>query len=271
MADQMPEPDPVALADAHAILDAARSVTVLTGAGISTDSGIPDFRGPNGLWTRNPKAERLAHIDHYVRDPEVRALAWQGRLQWIESAPEPNAGHRALVELERRGVLYALVTQNVDGLHQAAGHDPARVVEVHGTIHEVVCLSCDAREPAGPTLDRVRSGESDPHCLRCGGLLKSATISFGQGLRPTDLARAFEAAESCDVLLAVGSSLSVYPVAGMVPHARRSGASVVIVNAEATEMDELADVVVRGSLSLILPQLVGPGAPGTGGMDDVAE
>ncbi|WP_334142017.1 SIR2 family NAD-dependent protein deacylase [Rhabdothermincola sp.] len=257
MADWMPEPDPAAIAAARALLEGARSVTVLTGAGISTDSGIPDFRGPNGLWTKNPKAERTAHIDHYVRDPEVRVLAWQGRLRWIELAPEPNAGHRALVELERRGVLHSLVTQNIDGLHQAAGHDPARVVEVHGTIHEVVCLACERREPAGPTLDRVRAGEADPRCLDCGGLLKSATISFGQGLRPEDLTRAFDAAEACDLLLAAGSTLSVYPVAGMVPHAKRAGATILIVNAEPTEMDPLADLVVHGSLSRILPELVG--------------
>lgn len=271
MADVMPEPDPVALAEACAVLEVARSVTVLTGAGISTDSGIPDFRGPNGLWTKNPKAERTAHIDSYVRDPEVRALAWQGRLRWIDRAPQPNAGHRALVELERRGVLHSLVTQNVDGLHQAAGHDPARVVEVHGTIHEVVCLSCDLREPAGPTLERVRAGEADPHCLRCGGLLKSATISFGQSLRPIDLDRAFDAAEACDVFLAVGSTLSVYPVAGMVPHAKRSGARILIVNGERTEMDPLGDIVLRGSLSRILPELVGLGTAETVGMGDMAE
>jgi NAD-dependent deacetylase len=252
-----PPPPPAAtIAAARRLLDEAQAVTVLTGAGISTDSGIPDFRGPNGLWTRNPKAEQTSNIEYYVRDPEVRVLAWQGRVAWIDRRPEPNAGHRALVALERRGVLHTLVTQNIDGLHQAAGSDPERVVEVHGTIREVICLSCDFREQAEPTLARVQAGEPDPPCLDCGGLLKSATISFGQALVPADIDRAAEAARHCDLLLAVGSTLSVYPVAGLVPLAKRAGAPVVIVNGDPTEMDDLADVVVRGSISEALGLLV---------------
>jgi NAD-dependent deacetylase len=242
---------------ARALLDAAARVTVLTGAGISTDSGIPDFRGPNGVWTRNPKAEQTSNIEHYVRDPEVRRLAWEGRIRWMEEPRSPNDGHRALVPLDEQGRLVALVTQNIDGLHQAAGSDPARVVEIHGTVHEVVCLSCGDRGPMDDTLERVRAGEADPACLACGGLLKSATISFGQSLVEADLARAFDAAGSCDALLAVGSTLGVYPVAAMVPMAARAGARVVIVNAERTEMDDLADVVVRGSISEVLPRIVG--------------
>jgi NAD-dependent deacetylase len=236
--------------------EAAR-VTVLTGAGISTDSGIPDFRGPNGLWTKNPKAERTSNIDYYVSDPEVRRLAWQGRINWMTEPRSPNDGHRALVQLDRRGTLDTLVTQNIDGLHQAAGSDPARVVEIHGTIHEVVCLACEARTPMNDTLERVRAGEEDPSCLVCRGMLKSATISFGQNLVPADLDRAMEAAQACDLLLAVGSTLSVYPVAAMVPLAKRQGAAIVIVNAERTELDDLADVVLRGSISEILPAVLG--------------
>ena len=253
-------PDDLAeeLERAHQLLARARRVVVLTGAGISTDSGIPDFRGPNGLWTTNPKAERTSHIDHYLADPEVRVLAWQGRLAWREAQRRPNAGHRALVDLERAGRLDTLVTQNVDGLHQAAGSDPARVVEIHGTVREVACLSCGERSPMEPTLDRVRAGEADPRCLSCGGLLKSATISFGQSLVEADLERAFGAAERADLLLAVGSTLGVYPAAAVVPTAARAGAEVVIVNAERTEMDDLADVVVRGSISEVLPALVAP-------------
>jgi NAD-dependent deacetylase len=243
--------------DAAALLAAAGRVTVLTGAGISTDSGIPDFRGPNGLWTKDPKAERTSNIEYYVTDPEVRRLAWQGRLRWVEQPREPNPGHRAVVALDRRGALHALVTQNIDGLHQAAGLDPAKVVEIHGTMREVICLDCGSRSPADPTLERVRAGEDDPPCLDCGGMLKSATISFGQSLVPEDLDRAFAAAASCDLLLAVGSTLSVYPVAAMVPTARQSGARVVILNAEPTDMDDLADVVVRGSISELLPAIVG--------------
>jgi NAD-dependent deacetylase len=247
-----------AIGRARDLLARARAVTVLTGAGISTDSGIPDFRGPNGLWTRNPKAEQTSNIEYYLRDPEVRALAWQGRVAWIDRDPQPNDGHRALVELERRGILHTLVTQNIDGLHQKAGSDPERVVEVHGTIREVVCLSCGLRDDARPTLARVEAGEADPACLECGGLLKSATISFGQSLVPDDIDRATRAAAQCDVLLAIGSTLSVYPVAGLVPLAKRAGAAVVIVNGDATDMDELADVVVRGSISEALGELMAP-------------
>jgi NAD-dependent deacetylase len=261
--DAFPEPDAAALADARALLDGAQTVTVLTGAGMSTDSGIPDFRGPQGLWTKNPKAERTSNIEYYVRDPEVRRLAWQGRLAWLANPRHPNAGHRALLELERRGALHTLVTQNVDGLHQAAGTSPDLVVEVHGTIHETACLSCGLRGPIQATLDRVEAGEPDPQCLECGGLLKSATVSFGQSLDPGDLLRAERAAEECDLLLAVGSTLSVYPVAAMVPIAGRAGARIVIVNAEPTEMDDLADVVVRGSISDVLEVLLSTGGSGS--------
>ena len=170
------------------------SVVVLTGAGISTDSGIPDFRGPNGVWTKNPKAEKLATLQHYVADPEVRKLAWQTRLDSPAWTAEPNAGHRAIVTLERRGKLHTLVTQNIDELHQRAGTDPARVVEVHGTMRQVVCLACDERAPMERALDRVRAGEEDPACRTCGGILKSATISFGQALVAADLQRAERAA-----------------------------------------------------------------------------
>jgi NAD-dependent deacetylase len=245
------------LATARRLVEEATRIVVLTGAGISTDSGIPDFRGPNGLWTKDPKAERTSNIEYYVADPEVRRLAWQGRIRWMAQPRRPNAGHRALVDLERRGGLDTLVTQNIDGLHQAAGTDPTRVVEIHGTIHEVVCLGCGDRSPMGPTLERVMAGEDDPACLVCGGMLKSATISFGQNLVERDLERAFDASAACDLLLAVGSTLSVYPVAAMVPTAGRAGAQVVIVNAERTEMDDVADVVLRGPIGTILPALVG--------------
>lgn len=235
----------------------AGRITVLTGAGISTDSGIPDFRGPSGVWTRNPEAEKLATLDHYLSDPAVRVAAWRSRLDHQAWAAEPNAGHRALVDLERSGRLRLLVTQNVDGLHQAAGSDPDRVVEVHGTMRDAQCLTCGWRGPMQETLERVRHGEDDPPCLHCGGILKSATISFGQQLVARDLEAAFAAAADCDLLLAVGTTLSVYPVANMVPIAHRAGVPVIILNAEPTEMDRLAAVVLRGSISELLPTLVG--------------
>ena len=235
----------------------SRRVVALTGAGISTESGIPDFRGPQGVWTQNPKAEKLSDIRFYMADPEVRRLAWQQRVAHPAWKAKPNAGHLALVSLERRGRLHALVTQNIDGLHQAAGNSPDKVVEVHGTMHEVVCMRCDWRGPMQATLDRVRAGEEDPPCRSCGGILKSATISFGQPLVPRVIERAMRAAEKADLLLAIGTSLAVYPVAGAVPLAKSAGAKVVIVNAEPTAMDDMADAVLRGTIGEILPRLVG--------------
>jgi NAD-dependent protein deacetylase/lipoamidase len=236
-------------------IEAARRLVVLTGAGISTDSGIPDFRGPQGVWTRNPEAEKQSTIQHYVADPDVRRRAWRSRLDSPAWSAQPNAGHRALVTLERRGTLDTLITQNIDGLHQVAGSSPERVVEVHGTMREVVCLACGERAAMERALARVRAGEEDPPCRTCGGILKSATISFGQSLVAKDIARAEQAARRCDLMLAVGTKLSVWPVAGVVPVAKESGARVVIVNAEPTEMDPLADVLFRGAIGDILPRL----------------
>ena len=231
----------------------ASRVVALTGAGISTESGIPDFRGPQGVWTRNPTAEKLSNIHYYMSDPEVRRLAWQSRLEHPAWHAKPNAGHLALVALERRGTLHALVTQNIDGLHQLAGNSPAKVIEVHGTMREVMCMACAWRGPAGPVLDRVRAGEADPPCTACGGILKSATISFGQPLVPHVIDRAMRVAEQADVLLAIGTSLQVYPIAGAVPAAKAAGARVVIVNAQPTPCDDIADAVLRQPIGDVLP------------------
>ena len=235
---------------------AARRICVLTGAGISTDSGIPDYRGPNGVWTRDPDAEKLVTLSYYLADPEIRRRAWRMRRDLQDGDVLPNAGHRALADLERQGRLLALITQNVDGLHQAAGSTPARVLEVHGTVHGVECLSCSDRTTMRSALDRVDTGEPDPACLRCGGILKSATVSFGQELDQQVLAAAAEAAADCDVFLAVGTSLQVWPVAGLTEIAAASGARVVIVNAEPTPFDDLADLVVREPIGTALPRLV---------------
>src|SRR5215831_12913196 len=241
---------------ASACLSQSRRVVVLTGAGISTESGIPDFRGPQGVWTKNPKAEKLSDIRYYMADPEVRRLAWQHRLAHPAWHAKPNLGHMALVSLERSGRLHALVTQNIDGLHQLAGNSPDKVVEVHGTMHEVVCMACGWRGPMQDTLARVRAGEEDPACRSCAGILKSATISFGQSLVPQVIDRAMRAAGEADLLLAIGTSLSVYPVAGAVPVAKSAGAKVVILNAEPTPMDDVADAVLRGTIGEVLPKLV---------------
>lgn len=248
--------DSRSLDDALRLVGAARRITVLTGAGISTSSGIPDFRGPNGLWTKNPKAEKMATLKHYLEDPEVRELAWQNRIHSPAWTARPNDGHLALVELERQGRLHALVTQNIDELHQRAGNDPDRVIEVHGTMFTSVCWSCGDKLPMETTLERVRAGEADPPCRECGGVLKSDTISFGQALVPEVIARAMAAAEACDLFLAIGSTLSVFPAANAVPRAKAAGAKVVIVNGGPTEMDRFADALVVGDIGEVLPGLV---------------
>jgi NAD-dependent deacetylase len=256
--------DPLAdLGRARALLERARRIVVLTGAGISTDSGIPDFRGPQGVWTKDPAAEKAATLQAYMSDPELRRRSWQRRLDSPLWQAAPNKGHTALVDLERNGRLDTLVTQNIDGLHQRAGTDPDRIIEIHGTAAEVVCLQCGHRQGAEPVHERVRAGELDPTCREagrdetvCGGMLKSAVISFGQDLVAADLRRAELAAAGCDLLLAVGSTLGVFPAAGLVPIAARTGASVVIINGGPTELDDLADLVLHGSISDVLPPLV---------------
>lgn len=233
----------------------AKRVVALTGAGISTESGIPDFRGPQGIWTLSPEAQELSDINHYMTDPEVRKRSWQARLVHPAFSAAPNDGHRAFAELESRGCLETLVTQNIDGLHQKAGSAPDRIIEIHGTIHDVICMSCQERAPMQRALDRVRTGESDPPCRSCGGILKSATISFGQSLVPEDLDRSFEAAASCDLFIAAGTSLSVTPVAYLPQVALERGARLVIINAQPTPFDDYADAVYREPLGVVLPQL----------------
>jgi NAD-dependent deacetylase len=234
-------------------VDAARRIVALTGAGISTDSGIPDFRGPQGVWTRNPAAEKMSNIHYYVADPEVRKASWQNRLASPAWTAKPNPGHLALVELEKRRKLHALITQNIDELHQLAGNSAQRVIEVHGTMRKFMCLGCGMRGPMQLVLERVRAGEADPPCRDCGGILKSDTISFGQQLVPEVIDRAMQAAAEAEVFLAVGTSLQVYPVAGAVDVARRAGARIVIVNAEPTPYDGVADAVFNEPISAVLP------------------
>ncbi len=243
--------------DVRRRIDAAERVVVLTGAGISTESGIPDFRGPRGVWTRNPAAEKQSTIQNYLADPEVRKAAWRARVDSPAWSARPNAGHRALVALERRGKLHALVTQNIDELHQRAGSSPEKVVEVHGSMRRVLCWECGRRAPMEEALARVRAGEDDPPCPVCGGIQKSDTISFGQALVPEVIERALRVAGEADLLLAIGTTLQVQPVAGMVPIAARAGAAIVIVNDQPTAMDALADVVVRAQIGAVLAAVCG--------------
>ena len=244
------------LQDVRRWVDAAQRIVVLTGAGISTDSGIPDFRGPQGVWTKNPLAEKLSNIHYYMADPEVRKAAWLSRMDHTAWKAKPNPGHLALAKLEQRGKLHALITQNIDELHQMAGNSAAKVIEVHGTMRKVVCMSCGMTAPMQKALDRVRAGEADPPCRDCGGILKSATISFGQALVPEVIDAAMRATQQADLLLSIGTSLQVYPIAGVVPLARDAGAKIVIMNGEPTPFDDIADAVFRDPISALLPQLV---------------
>ena len=245
------------IAEVRSWIDAASRIVALTGAGISTDSGIPDFRGPRGVWTKDPLAEKLSNIHHYLADAEVRKASWQNRLRSAAWEAKPNAGHLALVSLERRGKLHALVTQNIDELHQIAGNSPGRVVEVHGTMRKFMCWGCGTRGPMQSVLERVRAGEEDPRCEDCGGILKSDTISFGQNLVPEVIDRAMRVAGEADLFLSVGTSLQVYPIAGAVDIARQAGAKIVILNAQPTPFDGVADAVLPGSISEVLPAICG--------------
>ncbi|MFI7499987.1 SIR2 family NAD-dependent protein deacylase [Streptomyces sp. NPDC049687] len=231
-------------------------VALLSGAGISTDSGIPDYRGPNGLWRKDPEAEKLVTYEYYMRDPEIRRRSWQMRRKNRTLAAEPNAAHRAVVDLERSGVPVRVITQNVDGLHQLAGLPARKVLELHGTARQFVCTECHARGPMEDALARLDAGEEDPPCLECGGILKSATVMFGQRLDPVVLGEAVAITKACQVFLAVGSSLQVQPAAGLAGVAAEHGARLIIVNAEPTPYDELAADVVREPIGTALPRLL---------------
>lgn len=233
----------------------AGSVVALTGAGISTESGVPDFRGPKGVWTLNPEAEKKAHISHYMSDRDWRIQTWKFRLDHAALKAEPNPGHIALAQLERKGRLHTLITQNIDGLHQKAGSSIERLIEIHGTVHEVMCMNCGERAPMERALARVRAGEEDPPCRTCGGILKSATISFGQQLVPEDVERSEQAAASCDTFLAIGSTLVVYPVAYLPEVALKAGGRLIIFNNEPTAYDRVAHAVFRDGLGEILTRL----------------
>lgn len=241
---------------ARELFSGAGRITALTGAGLSTGAGIPDFRGPNGVWTKNPGAQRLTHIDSYVSDPEIRKQAWQARAANPAWDAVPTAGHRAFVELAERGCLRAVLTQNIDELHQRGGLEPELVLELHGSMFGTVCLSCGATGTMRDALARVSAGEDDPPCRDCGGIQKSSTISFGQALDEEVIRRSQEAAASCDLFLAAGTSLGVFPAAGFAELAVRAGADLVICNAEATPFDDQAAAVLREPLDEVLPALV---------------
>jgi NAD-dependent deacetylase len=231
-------------------------VAILTGAGISTDSGIPDYRGPGGLWRRDPGAEKLVTYGCYMADPEIRRRSWQMRRETLAARPAPNAAHRAIADLERSGVPVRVITQNVDGLHQLAGMPGRKVLELHGTAGSVLCTGCQAQTATRDAITRIEAGEPDPRCLDCGGILKTATVMFGEELDPAVLDKAAAIARACQVMFAVGTSLQVYPAAGLVAIAAAGGARLVIVNAEPTPYDDQADQVVREPIGTALPRLL---------------
>ncbi|MDA5141280.1 MULTISPECIES: SIR2 family NAD-dependent protein deacylase [Streptomyces] len=239
-------------------------VAILSGAGVSTDSGIPDYRGPNGLWRRDPEAEKLVTYEYYMADPEIRRRSWLMRRETAALHAEPNAAHRAVADLERRGVPVRVLTQNVDGLHQLAGVSARKVLELHGTARACVCTGCGARGPMADALARIEAGEDDPPCLDCGGVLKPATVMFGERLDPVVLGEAAAISKACQVFVAVGTSLQVEPAAGLAGVAVEHGARLIVVNAEPTPYDDLADEVVREPIGTALPELLrGLGSPGT--------
>lgn len=214
-------------------------------------SGIPDFRGPNGIWkTTDPNRYT---IESYVSDRDVRIERWKTRLESRYSNAEPNAAHLAVTRLQRAGLVPVVVTQNIDGLHQKAG--TVNVIELHGTTSEAMCLQCDRRLPIAIVLDRVREGDEDPHCELCDGLLKTATISFGQQLVAADMERAREEARLADVCITVGSTLSVWPAAAVPVETVREGGRLVIVNEGATDLDGMASALLSGRAGTVLPEL----------------
>ncbi|WP_405451848.1 NAD-dependent deacetylase [Streptomyces achromogenes] len=231
-------------------------VALLSGAGISTDSGIPDYRGPNGLWRRDPEAEKLVTYEHYMADAEIRRRSWLMRRDSGALGARPNAAHRAVAELERSGVPVRVLTQNVDGLHQLAGLPARKVLELHGSARSVLCTRCHARGPMEEALARVGAGEPDPPCRECGGILKPATVMFGERLDPVVLGEAAAIAKACQVFIAVGSSLQVQPAAGLAGVAADHGARLVVVNAEPTPYDDRADEVIREPIGTALPALL---------------
>lgn len=252
--------DPISrLAD---LLRTSRRVTTFTGAGVSTESGIPDFRSPGGVWTRYDPRDFT--FDRYVDSADVRARSWAMRREFFGKGIEPNAAHRAIARIEASGRGHGVITQNIDGLHQLAGS--TEVVEIHGTARQVTCIGrrpragipdgCGFSAPHTWAIERLDAGDPDPACPRCGGLVKSATVSFGQVLPESVLERAAELVATAELVLTVGSSLQVWPAADLPLWALRAGVPLAIVNDEPTPMDDFAEVVVRGRAGEVLPTAV---------------
>jgi len=239
--------DMEAVAAAARLIHQARKIVVFTGAGISTESGIPDFRSPGGIWSQYNQDDLT--YQKFRSHEKYRKLYWQydrARYPAMKNA-RPNAAHRAVVEIERSGRLLALITQNIDGLHQDAGSSPDNIYELHGTVREVGCLDCSTRWVREEITDMMdREGIEVPYCPHCGGPLKCATIAFGQALPPDVLEASFDRARTCDLFLTVGSSLVVQPAALLPNEARRAGARLILVNLSTTPYDQIMDIIIRG-------------------------
>lgn len=242
-------------AEATELIAHSKQIVGFTGAGISTESGIPDFRSPGGVWSTN----RMIYFDEFLNDRAARIEAWrQKALVWPEMRDAmPNAGHLAFAELERQGKLLAMITQNIDGLHQRAGHSPEMVIELHGTMTHAECLTCHVRITMDEALARIAAGDAAPECEECGGLLKPATVSFGQPMPALAMQMAALAAQQCEVFIVAGSSLVVYPAASFPEIAKESGAALIILNRTETPLDDIADLVIREEIGQALPRLVG--------------
>ena len=236
-------------------ISSARRIVGFTGAGISTESGIPDFRSPGGVWSTS----RMIDYSEFISSRDARVESWRQKvIVWpVMRDAQPNAGHKAFVELEQRGQLTSMITQNIDRLHQRAGQSPDRVIELHGTMTEAVCLRCEHRTSMDEAVARVVAGAEELRCEDCGGMLKPATISFGQPMPVREMRIAEQQCRECDVLIAAGSSLVVYPAASLPASAKEHGARLIIINRTPTPLDHLADMVINDEIGRALPSLIG--------------
>ena len=237
-------------------ITASKSIVVFVGAGMSTESGIPDFRSPGGVWDRYDPEDFQFH--RFLADERSRENYWKMATEMYDSMKNasPNAGHLAIAELERLGRLDCLITQNIDGLHFKAGNSAQKVLELHGTAMAVACMSCGKRYERGAVQARIAGGEKAPRCEACGGLLKPATISFGQAMPEWETAEAYRRSEASDLFLVVGSSLVVHPAASMPAVAKHAGAKLVIINRDGTALDNLADLVVHGEAGKVMAAII---------------
>jgi len=242
------------VAAAIRVLADKQRILVFTGAGISTESGIPDFRGPDGVWTRVDPAEFT--LSRFLENPETRRRSWQMRKESGVLDAEPNGAHLALVALWESGKMLAVVTQNIDGLHQRSGLPARAVVELHGNAHQAICIECRDKTPTTEVLERVANGEADPACRQCGGILKPDVVLFEEAMPVLAMSRAMHLAYDADAVISIGSTLGVFPAAAVPMRAAETGAALVIVNQGETELDDLADVIVAGPAGEIVPALV---------------